>query len=180
MHRYRGRPYVGSPFGVALARLQTPILHDSVFAIGACVGALERLDLGRPTLADTAQSSEQAQTSQAFGYKWARVDLIYGSPAMQAFTRDWAVRRVPWWRRNPTRLDEWLADGRSPYSTRGAGSGYTALAFLGDRLRDHDYLGVDISDAVEVARAAFNERGIPGTTSTRHDQASRYPMRPST
>ena len=123
------------------------------------MGALERLGLGSPTVADAALSSDQAQTGQAFGYKWARVET-YGSPAMEAFTREWAMNK--YCGGDPTRLDDWLAGGRKLILDAGCGSGYTALAFLGDRLREHDYLGVDISDAVEVARAAFNDRGIPG------------------
>jgi len=43
------------------------------------------------------------------------------------------------------------ACGRSIASIR-AGSGYSALLLFGERLRGVDYLGVDISAAVDVAR----------------------------
>jgi arsenite methyltransferase len=123
------------------------------------VGALQRLGLGLPTPAGSGPSIDQAQTGQAFGYKWGRLDS-YGSPAMEAFTRDWALRK--YCGGDPAVLDGWLAGSRKLILDAGCGSGYTAIAFLGDRLGDHDYLGVDLSDAVEVARHAFRERGIPG------------------
>ncbi|MEZ0372571.1 MAG: class I SAM-dependent methyltransferase, partial [Candidatus Sericytochromatia bacterium] len=44
----------------------------------------------------------------------------------------------------------------------GCGSGFSALLFFGEHLRQHDYLGIDISDAVEVARTRFAEAGFPG------------------
>jgi SAM-dependent methyltransferase len=42
------------------------------------------------------------------------------------------------------------------------------LLLFGERLRAHDYLGVDISSAVDVARQRFAERNIPGDF-FRHD-----------
>jgi arsenite methyltransferase len=123
------------------------------------VGALDRLGLGRSVAVGPAPSGDQAQTGRAFGYKWGRLDS-YGSPAMEAFTREWSLRK--YCGSDPAVLDTWLAGGRKIILDAGCGSGYTALAFLGDRLREHDYLGVDISDAVAGARMSFRERGLPG------------------
>ena len=44
----------------------------------------------------------------------------------------------------------------------GCGAGFSGLLFFGDRLKNHDYLGVDISSAVDVARQRFNEADIAG------------------
>jgi SAM-dependent methyltransferase len=50
----------------------------------------------------------------------------------------------------------------------GCGSGGSAMLLFGDLLREHSYVGVDVSDAIEVARARFRERGLPGEFH-RHD-----------
>ncbi|MEE9604263.1 MAG: class I SAM-dependent methyltransferase [Candidatus Scalindua sp.] len=41
----------------------------------------------------------------------------------------------------------------------GCGAGYSAIAFFDKHLNNNDYLGVDISDAVEVAEKRFKEKG---------------------
>ncbi|MGH9960074.1 MAG: class I SAM-dependent methyltransferase, partial [Pyrinomonadaceae bacterium] len=60
------------------------------------------------------------------------------------------------------RLTDWLAGGRKIILDAGCGAGHSALLFFGEHLKEHDYLGVDISDAVEVARKRFVELGYPG------------------
>jgi len=62
----------------------------------------------------------------------------------------------------PERLAYWLAEGPQILLDAGCGAAYSALALFGDHLRRHDYLGVDISDAVEIARQRFAKRGYPG------------------
>ena len=44
----------------------------------------------------------------------------------------------------------------------GCGSGYSAVMFFGEHLKNHDYLGVDISSAVEIAKQRFAEEGYAG------------------
>jgi len=41
----------------------------------------------------------------------------------------------------------------------GCGAGMSAIALLGDKLHNLDYLGVDISDSVDIARKKFEEYG---------------------
>ena len=127
------------------------------------MSALDRLGIVAPAGDTETRSDGQRQTADAFGYKWARVES-YGSPEMMQFTREWLIEKycggdpavsTVGWRPSKVILDA------------GCGSGYSAICFFGDLLREHDYLGVDISDAVEVARAAFRDRGCPGTSSRR-------------
>lgn len=79
---------------------------------------------------------------------------------MQDFARAWLLER--YCDGDEGRVDAWLEDGRKLILDAGCGAAYSAILLFGDRLRDHDYLGVDISDAVEVARERFAERGLPG------------------
>jgi arsenite methyltransferase len=103
-------------------------------------------------------SSTQQQTSDAFGYKWARRDS-YESPAVRDASRAWLLSR--YCGGDSAVLDAWLAGGRKTVLDAGCGAGFSALLLFGERLRAHDYVGVDISSAVEVAAQRFAEADIP-------------------
>jgi SAM-dependent methyltransferase len=124
------------------------------------MSALERLGL-QPQFDDGPASSSptQDQTGRAFGFKWARRSSYEAEP-MQAFTREWLLEK--YCDGDPAVVDGWLAGGRKLILDAGCGAGYSALLLFGDRLREHDYLGVDISDSVAVARTRFREHGMPG------------------
>jgi len=108
---------------------------------------------------DTEYSKEQEQTKDCFGFKWAKRDT-YESPAMQEHMAEWLLEK--YCDGDSAVLDGWLAGGRKKILDAGCGAGYSGLLFFGPRLNDHDYLGVDISTSVEVARERFRERGIEG------------------
>ena len=109
--------------------------------------------------APAAASDHQDQTRDAFGYKWRRRDT-YDTPAMAAFARQWLLDK--YCEGDAGRLDEWLGRFGSVILDAGCGAGHSATALFGDLLREHGYIGVDISDAVEVARQRFAELGYPG------------------
>ena len=131
------------------------------------MSAVERLGLQREVQA-TEVSAAQAQTEEAFGFKWAKRDT-YESPAVQEASRNWLLER--YCGGDPSVLEDWLAGERKLIVDAGCGAGHSALLLFGERLRAHDYLGVDISSAVNVARQRFSERGIPGDF-LRHDLAT--------
>lgn len=123
------------------------------------MGALERLGLkAQPGRTDPATES-QAQTREAFGFKWGKRDS-YESEAVQARAREWLLER--YCDGDPGKLQQRLGGGRKVILDAGCGSGYSALALFGELLREHDYLGVDISNSVDVARVRFAEKGLPG------------------
>jgi arsenite methyltransferase len=105
------------------------------------------------TITDT-----QSQTARTFGYKWHRTD-DFESPAMRNEMRRWLIERygpvgnADWWSEygeRPTLLDA------------GCGAGFSTLELFGSRLATVDYVGVDISDAIEVAERRFRKAGLPG------------------
>jgi arsenite methyltransferase len=104
-------------------------------------------------------SSQQAQTRDAFSYKWARRES-YESPAFAEFTRAWLLEK--YCGGDAGLLDAWLPAG-SRLLDAGCGAGYSATAFFGNLLGRVNYIGIDISNAVEVARTRFAELGYPGT-----------------
>lgn len=103
-------------------------------------------------------SASQAQTADAFGYKWRRTDT-FQSQAARTMTRNWLVQRygdiavAPWWNDygdRPLLLDA------------GCGAGRAAIELFGSRLEVVRYLGVDLSEAVDVAAASFRDSGLEG------------------
>lgn len=105
-------------------------------------------------------SEAQRQTESAFGFKWAKRET-YESEPMRHAAREWLFER--YCGGNPAVLSEWLSGGRKKILDAGCGAGFSAMLFFADHLRQHDYIGADISDAANVARERFSEAGYPGT-----------------
>lgn len=125
------------------------------------MSALKRLGVNLSDLPAVKKYSEaQEHTKDAFGFKWSKRET-YESEAVKTNARRWLFER--YCDNDPKRLETRLSGGgRKIILDAGCGSGYSALQFFGDHLKAHDYLGVDISDAVNVARERFNEAGYEG------------------
>jgi len=80
---------------------------------------------------------------------------------MRNAAREWLFER--YCGGDPGKVDEWLAGGRKKILDAGCGAGFSAMLLFADHLRDHEYIGADISDAADVARERFSEAGYPGT-----------------
>jgi SAM-dependent methyltransferase len=104
-------------------------------------------------------SYEQAQTAECFGFKWQQQDT-YESEEMKAKSKKWLLER--YCAGDPRRLEKWLGKTRKLILDVGCGSGFSALLFFGDYLREHDYLGMDISSAVRIAKERFEDSGYRG------------------
>jgi arsenite methyltransferase len=122
------------------------------------MGALQRLGLLQDKIS-ADYSSNQEQTKDIFGFKWAKRDT-YESPAVQETIQKWLLER--YCSDDSSRLEEWLRPGNKIIVDAGCGSGNAAMLFFGEHLRKNDYLGVDISNAVDVARKRFAEKEYPG------------------
>jgi SAM-dependent methyltransferase len=107
-------------------------------------------------------STNQKQTEDTFGFKWQKRET-YESPAVQAEWKRWLFEK--YFDGSESRLDELLGSekGRKKILDAGCGSGGSGYLMFGQMLKNHDYLGVDISDAVLVAKQRFDELGIPAT-----------------
>lgn len=116
-----------------------------------------RLHLRDGILRVEGQATEtQAQTSDAFGFKWHQRDT-FESQAARTRMRTWLIERygtiaeAPWW-------DEY---GSCPLLLdAGCGAALSAIELFGDRLRDVRYLGTDISSAVDVAQTRMTDIGV--------------------
>lgn len=98
----------------------------------------------------------QAQTAEAFGFKWKKRDT-FESPTALARVREWLNARY-----GDMAQCDWLFDGaESPIVLdAGCGAAMSAVELFAPVLPRIRYLGVDVSAAVEVARDRFAERGL--------------------
>lgn len=101
-------------------------------------------------------SAAQKQTEATFSYKWAKRDTFEGEVVNHV--RRWAIEKygdvvnAPWFHatsERPIVLDA------------GCGAALTGLALFNGAFQRMHYLGADISDAVDVAKVRFAERGDP-------------------
>lgn len=103
-------------------------------------------------------SESQAQTSDTFGFKWKKLDT-FDSPANLKRSRDWLIERY-----GDLSTAGWINEyGEMPLLVdAGCGAGLSGLELFGSLLPRVRYLGIDVSDAVDVARKRFMQRGIHG------------------
>lgn len=97
----------------------------------------------------------QAQTANAFGFKWKKRDT-FESPTALARVREWLSARY-----GDMSEAAWLFEGASSplVLDAGCGAAMSAMELFDPVLPRIRYLGVDVSAAVEVARDRFAERG---------------------
>ena len=101
-------------------------------------------------------SERQAQTADTFGFKWHKRDT-FESDASIARMKAWLVERYG----DVERADWWSDHGERPVLLdAGCGGAMSALALFERVLPRVRYVGIDISDAVDVAAARFAERGL--------------------
>ncbi|MFZ4590869.1 MAG: class I SAM-dependent methyltransferase [Ignavibacteria bacterium] len=123
------------------------------------MSAIKRLGIKAEKNKTSEYTDKQAQTSSTFGYKWSRKET-YESDSMKAFVKNWLIERYT--DNNHTIINEWLKGGSKIILDAGCGSGLSASLLFGKVLNDNDYLGVDISESVFIAKEKFDEEGIKG------------------
>lgn len=106
-------------------------------------------------------SSTQQQTENTFEFKWKKRET-YESQTVQAEWQRWLLEK--YFDEDKQKLEALLGSGVQKKSIldAGCGSGGSGLLLFGEYLDKHDYLGVDVSDAVSVGKQRFKELGIPG------------------
>jgi SAM-dependent methyltransferase len=100
-------------------------------------------------------SPAQSQTEETFGFKW-KMRETFESEASLAGMRKWLVERY-----GDVARSDWLAEhGEGPLMIdAGCGASMSALELFGEALPRLRYLGVDVSEAIDVAADRFAERG---------------------
>lgn len=104
-------------------------------------------------------SENQKQTAGTFGYQWAKRDT-FESEASLARTKEWLIER--YCEGKPETRDKWFEGGPKTIMDAGCGAALSALLLFDEYLDSNKYIGVDISDAVFVAKQRFKEAGHSG------------------
>ena len=101
-------------------------------------------------------SAAQAQTEETFGFKWKKRDTFESDSSLE-FMRSWLVERY-----GDVAEASWLPEhgDRPLLIDAGCGAAMSALELLGPIVPRIRYLGVDISEAIDVAADRFAERGL--------------------
>lgn len=139
--------------GMEKAELWRRLIGTSVNAPGIydVGGVLYRFD-GSVLRAPSVGSADQAQTANVFGFKWKQTST-FDSASVRQFTRDWLLRRY-----GPPAEIPALAPGAVVLDA-GCGAGRAALEYFDRSLASVNYIGCDISDAVDEAASAFRAAG---------------------
>jgi len=124
---------------------------------GECIrlhGTSYRMINGKLRL-ESAYSAAQRQTESTFGFKWKKRDT-FESEAFRSRHRDWLNKRY-----GDAAGHAFLSQGVFVLDA-GCGAGWSALEYFAEVLPQIRYLGVDISEAVDVAAGRFREHRFEG------------------
>jgi len=123
------------------------------------MSALKKLGIEDKRYKKKDYSENQEQTMNTFGFKWSLRDS-YDSEVAKKRAKDWLFER--YCDNKPEVVNAWFLGGDKILLDAGCGSGYSALLLFGELLNKNNYLGVDISESVEVAEKRFKEEKIKG------------------
>jgi len=105
-------------------------------------------------------SEAQKQTRDAFSYKWSQRDT-YESEKFKSQSYDWLLSR--YFNGDEASKLQFIQKIKGGlFFDAGCGSAFSSLLLFGDYLKDVHYLGIDISQSVDTAKARLEERGLKG------------------
>jgi arsenite methyltransferase len=107
---------------------------------------------------DELCTREQEQTRDAFAYKWKKSNT-YNSNTVKDKARRWLFER--YLGNDPNLLAGWFTSG-SKVLDAGCGAAFSAQLLFGDYINSINYLGIDISEAVDVAVSDFVDSNLKG------------------
>jgi arsenite methyltransferase len=107
---------------------------------------------------DELCAREQEQTRDAFAYKWKKSNT-YNSNTVKDKASRWLFER--YLGNEPDLLKEWFVPGAKVLDA-GCGSAFSAQLLFGDYINSINYLGIDISEAVDVAVSDFKSKNLKG------------------
>ncbi|MFC1505003.1 class I SAM-dependent methyltransferase [Thermodesulfobacteriota bacterium] len=127
------------------------------------MSALKRLGINKHVIQNQIGriSGKQKQTQDSFSFKWKKRDT-YSSESVRSKSKAWLLER--YCDNDPKYIKRLLDNDQEAkiILDAGCGAGYSASLLFGDLLKKHDYLGIDISDAIVEAQSDFKEKGYPG------------------
>lgn len=121
------------------------------------IGKAEYQDVGGVLKSEAIlASNDQKQTQETLGFKWQKEDT-FDSPESLARMKRWLLERYM----DPKK---WIGrvSHRPVVLDAGCGAGMSGFEYWGDVLEKIQYFGIDISEAADVARKRFAEKGWSG------------------
>ncbi|MEQ8320936.1 MAG: class I SAM-dependent methyltransferase [Rhodospirillales bacterium] len=103
------------------------------------------------------QTENQRQTGEAFGLKWSRKST-YLSQQMVSKRKKWFNERYG----DLENADWWDSYSEPVLLDAGCGAGVSAMEVFGSRINKLKYIGIDISNSIEVAKQRFEQEGYEG------------------
>jgi ubiquinone/menaquinone biosynthesis C-methylase UbiE len=103
-------------------------------------------------------SDNQAQTKNAFAFKWGK-RKSYDSKVVLDAHKAWLIQR--YLKGDENLLNDYLFDG-AKFLDAGCGSGFSTLLLFEKYINKINYLGVDISEAIDIAASVFEKKGLKG------------------
>lgn len=101
-------------------------------------------------------SDAQNQTKETFAFKWGKKDS-YNSNQMNLSLKNWLMEK--YFNNNNAMKNQIFAEGNTVLDA-GCGAGMSIINMLGDKLKKIHYIGVDISDAIDMAWENFERNGF--------------------
>lgn len=124
------------------------------------MSAIKRLGINPSELSSPDHNSiKQQQTMDTFSFEWSQQELSHNENLYNLRT-NWINER--YLDNEAEKLEQWLSGDRKIILEVGCGSGVSGMLFFKEHLHKHDYLGVDISDAVNIAKQEFEKKQYPG------------------
>ncbi len=103
-------------------------------------------------------SMNQEQSKESFGFKWKKRDT-YESDAVTSKMHNWLLEK--YFANNIKNMKKIVPKG-CKFLDAGCGAGFSAIALFDTYINEINYLGVDISEAVDTAKQRFEEKGLNG------------------
>ncbi len=98
----------------------------------------------------------QEQTKKSFSFKWKKIETFESDVSLQRM-KSWLIERYG----NIPESNWFKEHGSQPLLLdAGCGAGMSALELLSPALNKIRYLGVDVSDAVDIAKERFLKKGF--------------------
>ena len=102
----------------------------------------------------------QRQTKDTFSFKWSKRDT-HESEAVKKKVGDWLLSR--YFGGDGEKKLRFIQEIKgSLFFDAGCGSAVSSLLLFGESLNDVHFLGIDISESIDIARTRLEERGIKG------------------
>lgn len=105
-------------------------------------------------------TQSQEQTKDCFSYKWNRRDT-YESSSVKNMAAAWLKEKY-FMEGGEEEFWNHIVPAGCKILDAGCGAALSAMALFGERINQMEYLGADISSAVDVAKKRFEEAGFHG------------------